>query len=344
MKPQKEYNVKLNLLKALACIGVVFIHVRFPGAFGEIISYAATFAVPIFFMIAGYYAYGKDTATIKRRMSKIGCIFLFGYFLFFAYCALSQFLNQSFHTWLGENFNWFTPVKYTVFCTVDFAQPLWYLIAMVEVYIFWYFVVKHQKEQFVLKFMPLLFGLLFLTVFYCEAKQLPWFCQMNFLTQALPWFLLGYFLRTAGAERFRSTENRKALICIAIGFAVTLLPTVSRLVFPAAFHLPYSVATVGQVPYAFGLFVMALKNPTTSTCKVLEYLGRELSLFIYLFHTPIAGVLDFIGRRILGIDTNTLAWLWILPLLSLLCSILASLIFSSVLRLISTRKNTTAVS
>ena len=72
-------NVKLNLVKGFACIGVVFIHVTFPGLAGEIISSASSYAVPIFFMIAGYYAFGKDEKTIKRRLVKIIKIFIFAY-------------------------------------------------------------------------------------------------------------------------------------------------------------------------------------------------------------------------------------------------------------------------
>ena len=45
-------NEKLNLLKRVACIGVVFIHVTFPGVFGQIVGDAAGFAVPVFLMTA----------------------------------------------------------------------------------------------------------------------------------------------------------------------------------------------------------------------------------------------------------------------------------------------------
>ena len=67
MDRQKETNVKLDLLKGCACIGVVFIHVSFPGTFGQIVNYISTFAVPVFYMIAGYFAWGKGTDTVKRR-------------------------------------------------------------------------------------------------------------------------------------------------------------------------------------------------------------------------------------------------------------------------------------
>ena len=45
---KSNLNIMLNFLKGLACIGVVFIHITFPGKVGEIIKYASAYGVPIF--------------------------------------------------------------------------------------------------------------------------------------------------------------------------------------------------------------------------------------------------------------------------------------------------------
>ena len=37
----------------------VLIHISFPGKTGDLIKYASAYAVPIFFLIAGYFAFGK---------------------------------------------------------------------------------------------------------------------------------------------------------------------------------------------------------------------------------------------------------------------------------------------
>lgn len=330
MNRQKERNVKLDLLKGFACIGVVFIHVCFPGVFGDVVNYIFSCAVPIFYMIAGYYAWGKDAQTVKRRLLKISKIFAAGYLLFFAYCALAQAVNHTFGIWLRANFNWNALIKCIVFCTVDFAIPLWYLLAMVELYIFWYFIVKYQKELLVLKLMPLLFALLILSTFYCEAMHLAWFRKINFLTQALPWFLLGYYTNTDAARKFRAMESLKISIFLLAGCAITVAPNVTE--------LPYSVSLIGLIPYAFGLFILALKNPADSVCRAVEYIGKRLSLHIYLLHTPVAGVLGAACRRVLGIDTDAAAWLWAQPLLVVLCTVLAAWILDTVSQKVARRK------
>ena len=76
---------KLDLLKGAACVGVVFTHVTFPGLWGKAVMRAAGFAVPVFFMIAGYFAYGKGRDVIWRRLIKILGILAAGYGLYFSY-------------------------------------------------------------------------------------------------------------------------------------------------------------------------------------------------------------------------------------------------------------------
>jgi surface polysaccharide O-acyltransferase-like enzyme len=65
-----ERNKCLNLLKGIGCLGVIFIHVRFPGIFGQIIHQLSQYAVPLFFMISVFFAFAASEATLKRRLKK----------------------------------------------------------------------------------------------------------------------------------------------------------------------------------------------------------------------------------------------------------------------------------
>ena len=58
-----ERNKNIDILKAVCAFLVVCIHINFPGEFGEILKIVGTVAVPIFFMITGYF-YNK---TIKKH-------------------------------------------------------------------------------------------------------------------------------------------------------------------------------------------------------------------------------------------------------------------------------------
>ena len=55
MNTQKNYT--LELLKLFASYMVVFIHIMFYGEMGIIMDTLARFAVPLFFLISGYYSF-----------------------------------------------------------------------------------------------------------------------------------------------------------------------------------------------------------------------------------------------------------------------------------------------
>lgn len=310
-------NNKLNFLKCFACIGVVFIHITFPGRFGEIVRLGADYAVPVFFMIAGYYAWGKDTAVIKRRLIKMLKILAYAYILHFIPQITAAVTSHEFGmAWLGRYFNWKTPIKFIFFCTVDFSSPLWYLIAMSETYIAWYYLIKKHKEQFALKLLPLLFVLQILLTSFCETLQLEWFLKINFVTKAMPWFLLGYYLHTDKADKLRKLDSWKLILLAVIGCAIAVTP--------AVVSLPVNFGVVGYIPYAFGLFTLTLKEPNVSVCKAAEFIGEKLSLNIYIFHTLIYKVLVLIRRGIFGINTESDLWAWSCPILVLVCTIFVS--------------------
>lgn len=320
-------NAMLNLLKGFACIGVVLIHVTFPGMVGEIIKLASAFAVPVFFLTAGYYSLGKNEDTIKRRLIKIVKIFIFAYFVFFIFNASIKFKNNELMEWLASNYTFKALVKYILFCTIGFAIPLWYLIAQIETYIFWYFTVKNKKEGMIVRFLPSLFILQVILTSFCETNGLDWFWKINFVTRSLTWFALGYYLHTVPEEKINKFSDKKIITCALVGLTIVLIPI--------TFGLKINFSSVGYIPYATALFVMALKHAEKSICKPLEYMGDKLSLWVYIFHVPTSAVIKMIIKRLVNIDMESGAYLWIHPILTLLIVISISYVFNFILTKIS---------
>ena len=60
-------NDMLDLLKCISIYSVVLAHVPLPGQFGRAICALAKFSVPVFFLISGYFSWGKDSRTLGRR-------------------------------------------------------------------------------------------------------------------------------------------------------------------------------------------------------------------------------------------------------------------------------------
>ncbi|WP_173474958.1 acyltransferase family protein [Fibrobacter succinogenes] len=183
----------LNILKCFGCIGVVFIHVNFPGLFGSVVERLSRFAVPVFFMISGFFAFDKNELIIKRRLKKILKILFVGSVLYF----IQNVFSYAFRGVLNEFFIHFFQLKILfmafVFCNW-LASVLWYLIAMAETYALWYFVVKHNKENKFLSAIPFLFSLMIILNLICDSLNISWVFHTNFMTEAMPYFLLGYLI------------------------------------------------------------------------------------------------------------------------------------------------------
>lgn len=73
---QNPKNMNIELLRVCACIAVVGLHTlqKDISVINSSLYYLCGFAVPIFFMLSGYFLMHKDNASIKYSMNKIICI------------------------------------------------------------------------------------------------------------------------------------------------------------------------------------------------------------------------------------------------------------------------------
>ena len=90
--------------------------------------------------------------------------------------------------------------------------------------------------------------------------------------------------------------------------------------------LPIRLDTIGSIPYAFGLFNIALKNPQKSANKLIEYIGEKLSLNIYILHTLLDDIIGLIIGNIFVYDISFFIFNWCRPIIVLIVSIAVSLI------------------
>ena len=72
---QKIKNHTLDILKVVCSILIVFNHCVFPGTTGEIIKAFSRIAVPIFFLISGYYVFNNPKEKVLKKCKRIFKIF-----------------------------------------------------------------------------------------------------------------------------------------------------------------------------------------------------------------------------------------------------------------------------
>ena len=76
-------NNCLNVWKGIAAFFVVFIHCSFPSPVGGMMNGLARWAVPMFFLISGYFSYGKGADTVKRRICRTFGLFVLANGIYF---------------------------------------------------------------------------------------------------------------------------------------------------------------------------------------------------------------------------------------------------------------------
>lgn len=67
-----RHNDKMDLMKCVAIFSVVFLRLALPGLLGQTVNCLSRFAVPLFFLSAGYFSWGKGTSALARNCRRTG--------------------------------------------------------------------------------------------------------------------------------------------------------------------------------------------------------------------------------------------------------------------------------
>lgn len=101
-------NKCLNFFKGLACIMVIFIHFPFSGFFGSLIHNFAGFAVPLFFLISGYYSYNENREIVMKKLNRktlhILHLCIVSTLLYLSYTIISCYIKGGYKRYtIGQN-------------------------------------------------------------------------------------------------------------------------------------------------------------------------------------------------------------------------------------------------
>ena len=293
MSTQK--NNTLELLKLFASYMVVFIHILFHGKMGVTIDALARFAVPFFFLVSGYCSYQITTEKIKKRIKNILTLFMLS-----AICCMSFeiiILLKYDTDGLIALFNKFTTLS-TYLNLLVFNVPvnsghLWYLLAVLYVYVIFYFTTKfHIKENVI--FIVSLF-LLVLQFLLGEGLSifgivLPTPFVRNFALMGIPFFALGLFVKKY-EYKFRSIPNYMIFAFIIIGAFESVL---------SRFFFGENELHIGSLFILAALVCVFIKYADTKYPAFLTAL-EGCSTYIYIFHIMISTALCIV-YGIFGID------------------------------------------
>jgi surface polysaccharide O-acyltransferase-like enzyme len=299
--------ISLQVLKALAAFAVVLIHTHF--IIGGYLSPITRNAVPLFFMITGYFLLNRNGVLtldrLKRSTIKLLKLTIIAQCFYAATICIPhpdqfvQLMTNPRHIWGllvgGATFN----------CS------FWYLNAIVQALIFLYLVVRLKLGRF-LPFIVVL--ALFLNLFlgdyalFWSNERLPLPIHRNFFTIGIPSIYLGMCIRRYEHKILISfTQLTKLTILLYILLYVECFFILHRQQWGDVFFF--------TIPTTICTFIWFLRSASVNKFSKLASIGRKDSSNIFILHI-------FVMRLLFKFHLTNATYEWVaVSLVSLLLSI-----------------------
>ena len=276
----KTKNDCLNVWKGIAAFAVVLIHCTLPGVPGEIIKGIARFAVPLFFLISGYFAYGREDAVLRRREIHILRLYVGAVAVYYLWAAIRYFLSQRTFAQMGAEL--FPDGGRTVsdllfFNRTAMAPHLWFMGALMYCYLFYRLLARKRLEERAYLLIPVLLAA---NLLLGEGRGLtgiavPVRWIRNFWLTGFPFFLWGSWFACREKQGRLQLHRGAGMALVAGGM---LLSSVECL------WSGYDELYVGSILTAGGLFSLALAFADLGKGSLLARIGERDSANIYLWH------------------------------------------------------------
>ena len=289
-----ERNILLDLFKFFLCYLVIAIHLA-----GETYSHFPLYrlAVPMFFMISGYFNYytpeqeqcrKKAVGFIKRTWHYMTLGFLI-YILFdFVMCYVDghgvgyYFTTLFYEDFLLEFFFLNRPITYT-------GAQLWFLIALFVVSLIHYVLVRFDRLHYYKIIIPVCYLIYFFFAGYMYLLQdtdMPIRYTRNAWFMGLPNFALGYTL--AQFDFHKRTWYKYFYLALGILFFF-LQVSEYKLVQTENCSLEMYVSSVVCAECLL-LFFIGLKK--RKAAFYYKWVGKNAPFYIYILHMAVAVVLS----------------------------------------------------
>lgn len=280
MKPiiKRDNKVSsIHILKALCAFLVVIIHTKC--VYKDYFLPICRIAVPIFFMISGYFLLNKDRNCIEYKkivkaiikIVKIAFIANIIYGIAFYIFDLRSIGYLSFKFWIIE-----------IFTGSAIVGHLWYLTAYIEVLLTIYFLQKINKLKILYYLIPcfIILNMLLGSYRYLIGIDHPYqFLHTNFLTIGLPCFAIGMLIKIYGKQITAIVKWWHVILCFIIAYSEGIIKHKMGLHPPGIGDI-----YLFTIPLAALTFIAFLKKKNLYCGQLIENIGEKHSLYIYLYH------------------------------------------------------------
>lgn len=299
----------VDALKAVCAFLVICIHAPFPGTAGQYFNAICRIAVPIFFMITGYFY--SDTTAKNREIKQIKKIFALLVEANLIYFLWKLFLSIVSHneTFFQETFTSTKLLKFLIFNESPFNGHLWYLGAILYVLIIVQIADKLNLRKILYWLTPiLLIGDLILGKYSIVIwdKEFAYILVRNYLFVGVPYFIIGIWVKDGLGKRL----SKKTLGGMILLFSCSsLLERIILININANATRDHYISTTF---FAVTCFLFALKCDEEINSKQIDSnrirkhktnhlfttIGRKYSTWIYILHPIFITCIQVLAARL----------------------------------------------
>lgn len=293
----------LDVLKSILAFLVICIHIPFPGEIGVYFVSLTRVAVPMFFMISGFfYDNTVQKAKSAQQIKKIFHLIIVSNSIFFLWKVLYVVLSgNSIVEWLKELFTIKNLFEFLFLNVSHINGHLWYLNAILYTLIIMEIFRKRNIIRCLYPMIPILlgmdlvFGKYSLLVF---GKEFNYILVRNFMFVGIPYFLIGMLL-FKHKERLLGLFTTKKLMLLGCCFIVSTL--LERCMLENWNLNATRDSYLSTTLLAVAIFLFFLKFYTnrqlTNIELIMEKIGREKATYIYILHPIMITILNVVARK-----------------------------------------------
>lgn len=288
---RKNRDIYLDLFRYVLVFFVISIHFNNGSKFLPIFR----LAVPMFFMISGFYNSTQDRAKQKTKNIKLIKASLkyliIGFAIYFVYDLLNLFVYKT-HINFAHYFTYYSPC----FITRDFillnipitsGYHLWFLIALFVVAIMHFCACELKLE----KCYPFLIPILLLVpiglggYFHLIADyNIPLILTRNAAFTGFPCFLVGYLL---GKNRDKEWNTPNKILFFILSILTVGLSMVEGLIIETEIYISSILASIFII-----LFLSGLRTKRNKFYNFYyKWIGPDSAFYIYILHIAIGDIL-----------------------------------------------------
>ncbi len=317
----------VDCMRAIAAFLVVCIHIPFYGMGGSIAIAYGKIAVPFFLVVCGYFCYRTEkeefSKRLKKQIKKIAILVVLSNALFLIFDIILQFIfsNNSVYD-IKQYFvseKWF---DFLVYNQSPFADHLWYLGSLLYALIIILVLCKFNLVNYIMFLAPLLL-LCYIIPLRTGGNMIVW---RNCIMVSVPYFLFGCIIR-----RYQPLIKRLNKLVLPIIITVLIITNYIELTIYNSVAPPFISAEL----LVIAIVLFLLKHPSIGENTILEKIGREYSLFIYIFHMSIV-ILTFKWYETGSMPDFVL---YCAPVMVFLVSLGAAVLYKSVKNLIISKSS-----